>query len=222
MRWLMVLAVLLGAAAGFAWPRSSSAGTGYWYQAAISPPPAVSGTKVWLTCGWHTSYCDTWGENGPNLDWDVGTDSFYVYFRGWFTRSNSPRESNRLYTYVFQYRHGDDVCDETVVDVYERYNNKLRFGMHYLHSYAFPWMRGNFNLYTSANHEYNNLWVGMATWDYGCTGDWYHVHDFWASVNVPAPVRNTTDIDHYGLYAPLEDYQNNATWTRWMGWEEGS
>ena len=231
MRWSVAVALgaALGIIAGFLLPVSkSSAGTGYWHEAAIAPPARFQGNKALLTCGWHTGACDQRYEDGPALDWD-DTDTLWVFFRGWFTRSNSPYEWSRLWADPYQWKEGPGTCDEMVVDVYESYSGRRRFGMHYLHAYTMVWW--DFSIYTQDPPRWNDFGVAVMIQDAGCPGQWYHVHDYIAYVRVQYTARNgpgnppAIPKGDYCMYdwdpSDCFPYWNNATWTRWAKWEEG-
>jgi len=72
------------------------------------------------------------------MDWGYyngSTYDSYVRFRGWFYRSGTGYSSGYVMLNVFQSASGDWVCDHTVANLWEILPWRVRYGMHYYHTY---------------------------------------------------------------------------------------
>lgn len=235
MRWLFLAVAVLGVLLGFAFPKNITlAGTGKYYSAMMTPPSGTSGQSPVLTCGWHTGACDSRYESGISLDWDDTPTTIDVYFRGYFTQSNSPSETTRLKGKPVENQKGSSVCDIMDVWIIENYNGQLRAVPRYYHMNLST--TAQFSITTSGSGTYNNRKIGYMVDDAGCTGQWKHVHEehvpdeMWDSTPNVAESINTTRYPSgdYCLWdgnpSDCVAYQNNVgtNWTRTFTWEEGS
>lgn len=104
----------------------------------MAPPTHPTGSEAYNSCGWHSGACVYPVADGPAMDWGYyngSTYDSYVRFRGWFYRSGTGYSSGYVMLNVFQSASGDWVCDHTVADLWEILPWRVRYGMHYYHTY---------------------------------------------------------------------------------------
>lgn len=238
MRWAIIIAAVLGAVLALAMPKSTGAGTGRWYDVHPMPPSGPDGQYVLLTCGWHSGACG--GTDGDALDWDDKVD-LQVRFRGWFLRTVDAVHKLSIVGRTSTLSSGSFVCDEAVANIYENNNGvlKLRFAMHYLHAVGPQWpIVTQFTFITFNDWYWNSIPVATMVWDTGCTGQWYHVHEYPVPIAVATWAENHITVPYVGDYCDpgipgsCTSYLNNSTsgkntcgcygWFRGFVWEEGS
>lgn len=128
-----MLSALLGVLASATVGRATGP-TGHILSAWFTPPThGTVGEYSQVTCGWHTSVCDSTTETGASLDWIAGSD-YRVFFRGWFKRHNASLESNRLTVETAFVSGGPTQCDVFAANLRETHSGKVIVGMWYTHA----------------------------------------------------------------------------------------
>lgn len=134
---LVVAALLAGFFVGLLAPSNAEATHQNLYQVIMAPPTHPTGSQAYNSCGWHTGSCFNHA-NGSAMDWgwhNGSTGDYYVRFRGWFYRSNTSTSTCCVMLNVFQSVSGPLVCDKAIADLLEIQPWRVRYGMHYLHTY---------------------------------------------------------------------------------------
>lgn len=177
----LVIAALVSAfLVGALWAGSAHATHQNLYQTIVTPPTFPTGQLSYNSCGWHVGDCRN-NQDGYALDWGygntMGSYDYDVRFRGWLYRSNTSYSGGYLMLNIFQWTSGTDVCDEAVADVIEIAPWKVRYGMHYIHTYISQ--AGGYPLYVSGSGigTWNSPTVAHMVYDPGgCPWTAYHVH----------------------------------------------
>lgn len=97
----------------------------------MQPPSGVNGEEPLVNCGWHQGSCFA-GRDGVFLDWNDTTTKL-VFFRGFFKRSDSPIEFDRLVAETTQETIGVNVCDSVSVDIKEAQSGACAVRLWYSH-----------------------------------------------------------------------------------------
>lgn len=219
MRLCWFIPILIGALLGFSIP-AESAITTVTYIARILPPSGSSGQAPRLNCGWHDGSCGS-ATSGSYLDWNE-TSTYTVYFRGIFSRSSSPTESNRIYGKSIRVNGGSGVCDEQRVYIIDRASLTIRGTMRLLHVSTSN-SGAEFNITTSGNGVYNSRSIGsILSNDSGC-GAWNgtHVHAGYTTTGSASRSKNTSRFPS-GDYCTnnCNSYTNTSSsnWTHKFTW----
>jgi hypothetical protein len=216
MRLKWILPILIGMLLGATIPAEST--STYVHRAYILPPSGYSGEVVKLNCGWHTGSCYS-GAVGNFLDWGpTGTKN--VYFRGIFTRGNSPTETNRLYGLRKLISTGSNVCDIQQALIIDYAEGKTRGIMQYTHTSMNS--TASFKITTSSTGSYNSVLLGTMVYDYSSQCAWggYHVHAGFMSGATSTRYKNGMYPSGDYCTTNCSKYTNNflGNWTHYFLW----
>lgn len=186
-----------------------------------------------LTCGGHTGACDSRTENGISLDW-APTTTDDVYFRGWFTRTNTSLSSSYLRGQPFTIQSGPNVCDEGAFWIIEQHSSSLRAVVRWTHLTMSSLSAINIPV-SSSGATYTRK-VGDMSSDFGCPWTGEHVHEWHQLDQEWDSTPNVTEFYNDPRYpngdyclwdhdaSDCTPYQNNLfdNWTRLFFWNEGT
>ncbi len=219
MRLHRLIPLLIGALLGTSVPLSSA--STFQYRANLLPPSGNTGQSPALTCGFHSGACYN-GATGNFLDWD-NTSTLLVSFRGIFTRSNSPQETNRLYGRRALVSSGSEVCEVQKVYLIDYGELKIRGVMQYTH--ASMNSTAEFPIATSSTGTYNIKSLGTMVNDSGrdCAWTGTHVHAGYMATGNATRYKNTSmypDGDYCTPGVNCGSYRNDTSsnWTHRFLW----
>jgi hypothetical protein len=232
MRWIILIAALVGTATGLAWPSGTQGGTtGKLFDAWYNIPSGSSGQGPAFLQNWHGGYCPPSG-NACALDWGATDAARRIEFRGGFKRTSPSGITAHTHQYTVK-PPGDPIyCDEFAVDVHEDHlefihgDHTPRWGVHYFHGHLKSGLPNQFwiNTVPTGWGAYNSFHVGTIM----NTSDHSPPTCFWSGVNVhdevwvgPCPQGLPGYEYRLGFFQVGQPYQNNAHWTRHMQWGEG-
>lgn len=127
------------------------------------------------------------------MDWgwhNGSTGDYYVRFRGWFYRSSTSTQPCCLMLSVYQVASGPDVCDYMIADLIEILPWRVRYGMHYYHTYK---AAAGISMYVSGSGigAWNSPTVGYMIDDRPCPWDAAHTHAWAVPVALTYYAENT-------------------------------